>query len=76
MVDIIEKISSALLCKRIHNLTKEIDNIIKYILPHTGNFKKEVKLLTKKQEIFKKIDELAEKYDKIIDKLEQQKDEI
>lgn len=72
MAGIIEKISTILLKNKIHKLTEEIDNIIKYILPHTGSFKKEVKLLSKKEQIFKRIDELAKKYDKLIEKLERQ----
>lgn len=75
MAGIIEKISLLLLERNLSSITKEIDNIIIYILPHTGEFKKEVKLLSKKEQIFKKIDKLVEKYDKLIDKLEQ-KDEI
>jgi len=47
-------------------VVEEIDNIIKDILPHTGIFRKEVKLLLKKEEYFKEIDKIAEKYDELI----------
>ena len=59
--------------RRIISLTKDIDKIVKQILPHTGNFRKEVKLLLKKDSIHKKIDALAERYDKLIQALEQGK---
>lgn len=59
--------------RRIISLTKDIDKIVKQILPHTGNFRKEVKLLLKKDSIHKKIDALAERYDKLIQSLEQGK---
>jgi hypothetical protein len=48
-----------------------IEEMIKTILPHTGNFHKEVKLLSKKAEFFQKIDVLLEKYDEMIKELEQ-----
>jgi hypothetical protein len=47
-------------------VVEEIDNIIKDILPHTGIFRKEVKLLLKKEEYFKEIDKIAQKYDELI----------
>lgn len=48
-----------------------IDEMIKTILPHTGNFHKEVKLLSKKADFNEKIDALLQKYDEIIKELEQ-----
>ena len=44
------------------------------ILPHTGDFRKEVMLLKRKEEFEEIIDKMAEKYDKIIELIEQEKD--
>lgn len=56
---------------KITTLTKEIDNIIKIMIPTAGNFHEEVKLLLKKEVLHKKIDALVEKYDKLINELEE-----
>ncbi len=44
------------------------------ILPHTGDFRKEVMLLKRKEEFTEIIDNMAEKYDKIIDLIEKEKE--
>ena len=44
------------------------------ILPHTGDFRKEITLLSKKGEFEELIDKMAEKYDKIIELIEQEKE--
>lgn len=56
---------------KISTLVKEIDNIIKVMIPTAGNFHEEVKLLLKKEALHKKIDVLVEKYDKLINELEE-----
>jgi ribosomal protein S15P/S13E len=58
--------------RRILSLTKDIDKLIKFILPHTVDFHSEVKLLINKGKIHKKIDELVERYDKLIKSLERE----
>lgn len=60
--------------RKITYLIKDFDNIMKQILPHTGDFRKEVMLLSKKQEFEEIIDKMAEKYDKIIELIEKEKD--
>lgn len=44
------------------------------ILPHTGDFRKEVMLLSKKEEFEDIINKMAEKYDKIIELIENEKE--
>ena len=53
-------------------ITDDIDKIIKTILPHTGNFNKEVKLLSQKKMFFDMLDETLKKYDDLIKNLEQE----
>lgn len=60
--------------RKITYLIKDFDNIMKQILPHTGDFRKEVMLLSKKQEFEIIIDKMVDKYDKIIKLIEQEKD--
>lgn len=60
--------------RKITYLIKDFDNIMKQILPHTGDFRKEVMLLSKKQEFEIIIDKMAEKYDKIIELIEKEKE--
>ena len=60
--------------RKITYLIKDFDNIMKQILPHTGDFRKEVMLLSKKQEFEEIIDKMAEKYDKIIELIEKEKE--
>ncbi len=60
--------------RKITYLIKDFDKIMREILPHTGDFRKEVMLLGKKQEFEEMIDKMAEKYDKIIELIENEKD--
>ena len=60
--------------RKITYLIKDFDKIMKEILPHTGDFRKEVSLLSRKAEFEEIIDKMAEKYDKIIELIEQEKD--
>lgn len=60
--------------RKITYLIKDFDNIMKQILPHTGDFRKEVMLLSKKEEFEILIDKMAEKYDKIIELIEKEKE--
>lgn len=60
--------------RKITYLIKDFDNIMKQILPHTGDFKKEVMLLSKKEEFEIIIDKMVEKYDKIIELIEKEKE--
>ena len=55
--------------ERLLMLTGDIDALIKYILPHTDNFHKEIKLLAEKQYIHAQIDEMVKKCDKLINAL-------
>lgn len=57
-------------------LIKDLDKLIKEIIPYTGDFKKEVLILKKKEQLFKKIDDIVNKYDKMIKTLENNKNEI
>jgi len=60
--------------RKITYLIKDFDKIMREILPHTGDFKKEVLLLRRKEEFEEIIDRMAEKYDKIIEMIEQERD--
>ena len=60
--------------RKITYLIKDFDKIMREILPHTGDFRKEVMLLKRREEFSEMIDNMAEKYDKIIDLIEQEKD--
>jgi hypothetical protein len=60
--------------RKITYLIKDFDKIMREILPHTGDFRKEVMLLSKKNEFEQIIDKMAEKYDKIIDLIQKEKD--
>ena len=53
-------------------LINGIDNIIKKIIPHTKTFHEEVKLLSRKQELFDDIDILVKKYDDLIQKIQKE----
>jgi mevalonate kinase len=59
--------------QKVKEITDSLDEIIKFILPHTGDFKKEVKLLSQKKTFFEKIDALSQKYDELLKELEQGK---
>ena len=60
--------------RKITYLIKDFDKIMREILPHTGDFRKEVLLLQRKQEFEEIIDKMAEKYDKIIELIEKEKE--
>jgi hypothetical protein len=60
--------------RKITYLIKDFDKIMREILPHTGDFRKEVLLLQRKEEFEEIIDKMAEKYDKIIQLIEQEKE--
>lgn len=60
--------------RKITYLIKDFDKIMREILPHTGDFRKEVILLKRKEEFTEIIDNMAEKYDKIIDLIEKEKE--
>jgi hypothetical protein len=60
--------------RKITYLIKDFDKIMREILPHTGDFRKEVMLLRRKEEFTEIIDNMAEKYDKIIDLIEKEKE--
>ena len=60
--------------RKITYLIKDFDKIMREILPHTGDFRKEVMLLKRKEEFTEIIDNMAEKYDKIIDLIEKEKE--
>ena len=60
--------------RKITYLIKDFDKIMREILPHTGDFRKEVMLLKRREEFSEMIDNMAEKYDKIIELIEQEKD--
>jgi hypothetical protein len=60
--------------RKITYLIKDFDKIMREILPHTGDFRKEVMLLKRKEEFTEIIDSMAEKYDKIIDLIEKEKE--
>lgn len=60
--------------RKITYLIKDFDKIMREILPHTGDFRKEVMLLKRKEEFTEIIDSMVEKYDKIIDLIEKEKD--
>jgi len=60
--------------RKITYLIKDFDKIMREILPHTGDFRKEVMLLKRKEEFIEIIDNMAEKYDKIIELIENEKD--
>jgi len=60
--------------RKITYLIKDFDKIMREILPHTGDFRKEITLLSKKGEFEELIDKMAEKYDKIIELIEQEKE--
>lgn len=59
--------------RRTNSIIKQIDNLLKQILPHTGEFRKEAKLYIKREKIKKKIDDIAEKYERLIASLEAKK---
>lgn len=60
--------------RKITYLIKDFDKIMREILPHTGDFHKEVLLLKRKEEFEQIIDKMAEKYDKILLLIEQEKE--
>jgi hypothetical protein len=60
--------------RKITYLIKDFDKIMREILPYTGDFKKEVTLLKRKEEFEEIIDKMVEKYDKIIELIEQEKE--
>lgn len=60
--------------RKITYLIKDFDKMMREILPHTGDFRKEVMLLSRKAEFEEIIDKMAEKYDKIINLIEQNKE--
>lgn len=56
--------------RRTNSIIKEIDKLIESIIPHTGDFRKEVSLFVKREKLHKKLDIIIEKYDKLIASLE------
>lgn len=60
--------------RKITYLIKDFDKIMGEILPYTGDFRKEVLLLKRKEEFEEIIDKMVEKYDKIIELIEQEKE--
>lgn len=59
--------------RRTNSIIKQLDELLKQIIPHTGEFRKEAKLFIKREKLKKKIDSIAEKYEKLIASLEAKK---
>lgn len=59
--------------RRTNSIIKQLDELLKQIIPHTGEFHKEAKLFIKREKLKKKIDDIAQKYDKLISSLEAKK---
>jgi len=61
--------------RKITYLLKDFDEMTREILSHTKNFKSQVELLKRRQDIFDEIDKMSKKYDKIIAEIENESEE-